>query len=959
MRIRALCHGICVLFLCLFVFVPQLKAQESPPDPVLELMSQMSPEAKVGQLVLISFPGTDVGATSEIGSLIQEYNIGGVLLKPENGNFGEGLIASVDVVSMTSQLQSIHGFAKDPITATLDNETAVPYRISHIPLLIGVEPTNFGTPPTAYISGTSALPTPLAIGATWKPELATSVGAVLAQELTALGFNLYLGPDLNVLYTPRPGDPADLGTAVFGGDPFWVGQMGRAYIQGLHEGSEGRLLVAPRHLPGLGSADRPLNEEVPTVQKPLEQLEQIELAPFFAASSALPGADQAADAFVVTHIRYRGFQGNIRQTTRPISLDAQALKLVTSLEEVQPWRESGGVLIADNLGMASVHRFYDPTGVSFNARQITQDALSAGNDLLILDRFAVEQEWDRHFVNIRDTLRFMASRYKDDPAFQRVVDNAVYRILQMKFRMYPTDSLDTLIASPEKAAEALGHGEPINSQVGLNALNLISPLSDDQLPPSPQAGESIVIFTQEQNAKMSRIQESSYVFLDQDAIERVLLRFYGPEGTDVLRRNAIQSFSFADLLLALDRSQGEPQPTVTPTPIATPEDEEVQPTPLSAIVLNALNDADWIIFAPTGLDTQRESSSFALKRFLAEQANILDAKLAVLAYGPPYELDSTEVSKLDVYYGLFSTGSSFVDAGARAIFRDLVAPGDSPVSIPSLNYLISDQTMPNPEQLVSFSLVNETGAPLTPTAQTNIHIGDLIRLRTDPIVDRNRHLVPDGTPVQFSLSYPQEGIEREIIAQTTEGIAEANVNLERVGQLNITVQSEPAVSSIRLELMIQDDGVTITEIEPTSTPTPTPTPTPTVTPSPTPTPEPTPPGPQQLPNKVAMPQPSRWRLFGWGVGAVGSMLTLGFLWARQRSVRSELALRLGLHGALGGLCGYIIISAVARWWMPAVRYGLVEHEYVMGAAALVAGTLTMFVSAIVLTHNQQANPQKF
>jgi beta-N-acetylhexosaminidase len=909
----------------------------------------MSPEAKVGQLVLISFPGTDVGSGSDIGSLIQDYNIGGVLIKPENGNFGDGQISPLDVISMTSELQSIAWSSAEAAPLSEESTSPVPSLVPRVPLLIGVEPTDFGASPTAHISGTSALPTPLAIGATWNPELATSVGAVLAQELTALGFNLYLGPDLNVLYTPRPGDPADLGTAVFGGDPFWVGEMGTAYIRGLHEGSEGHLLVAPRHLPGLGSADRPLEEEVPTVQKPLEQLEQIELAPFFAATSALPGADRAADAFVVTHIRYRGFQGNIRQTTRPISLDAQALKLVTSLEEVQPWRESGGVLIADNLGLASVHRFYDPTGVSFNARQITQDALSAGNDLLVLDRFALEQEWDRHFANIRDTLRFLASRYKDDPAFQRVVDNAVYRILQMKLRMYPTYSLDALAPPAEKAVEALGHGEPVNSQVALNALNLISPLSDDQLPPSPQAGESIVIITQEQNADMLMIQESSYVFLDQNAIEQVLLRLYGPQGTDVLNRSAIQSFSFEDLLLALDEDRTEPEPT--PTPLA--DNEEVRPIPRSTIVLNALSEADWIIFAPTGLDISRTSASYALKRFLAEQANILDAKLAVLAYGPPYELDSTEVSKLDLYYGLFSTGSSFVDVGARAIFRDLVAPGDSPVSIPSLNYLISNQTMPDPEQLISFSLVDEAGAPLTPTAQVSIHVGDLIRLQTEPIVDRNGHLVPDGTPVQYNLSYPQEGIEREIIAQTSEGIAEANVNLERVGQLDITVQSEPAVSSIKLELMIQDDGVTITEIEPTPTPTSTPSPTPTVTPTFTPTPEPISPKIQKLPNKVAMPHPRRWSLFGWGVGAVGSVLTLGFLWARQRSLRSDLALRLGLHGALGGLCGYILISAVARWWMPTVRYILVGREYFMGVTALVIGALTMIASAMWLSRESR------
>jgi beta-N-acetylhexosaminidase len=67
----------------------------------------------------------------------------------------------------------------------------------------------------------------MAIGATWKPEMAQQVGSVLGNELSALGFNLFLGPFTRCDESPNPSAQIDLGTRVFGGDPFWVGRWGR------------------------------------------------------------------------------------------------------------------------------------------------------------------------------------------------------------------------------------------------------------------------------------------------------------------------------------------------------------------------------------------------------------------------------------------------------------------------------------------------------------------------------------------------------------------------------------------------------------------------------------------------------------------------------------------------------------------------------------------------------------
>jgi len=946
MTSRARGRGVGLLLLVLLLLtavVPPLRAQESPPDPVLALMDRMSPEARVGQLVLVSYPGVVIDDNSEIVGLVKDYGIGGVLLRPQNGNFGSSGLSRSELFSITTQLQTAAWVSSQTLSAPSVAEPGTGLQSPFVPLLIGTQAADAGATPSEFVTGATDLPTPMALGATWDPELAKAVGTVLGGELAAAGVNLYLGPDLDVLYTPRPGDVADLGTKAFGADPFWVGELGTAYIAGLHEGGASRLLTIPRHLPGLGSADRPLEDEVPTVQKPLEQLKQIELAPFFAATRGLPGVSMdAADGFLVTHIRYRGFQGNnIRRTTRPISLDAPALQLVTGLKEVLPWREAGGLLVADNLGLASVHLSYDPTGQTFNARRVVQDALSAGNDLLILDRFApLEGDyWTAHFANVRDTLGYLASRYRDESTFRALVDQAVYRILSAKLRLYPDFALDTVLQVPsEESTEGDVDGTAVVSRVALAALTRIYPLSDDLLPPPPQEGETIVVFTQASPAAGGD-EASPANDLDANSVPEAILRFYGPDGTGVVSRSSVQGFTYSDLL------EGLAQPGVTAV-------EEGEAVTTVVAVNRALQSADWVLFAATGLRSDDESAG-ALKRFLATQANLLDARIAVLCFGPPYELDTTEISKLAVYYGLYSTGDAFVEAGVRAVFQDLIAPGASPVDIPALGYYIPQQMMPDADQTIALAIVDESGEELSSSARASIHVGDVIYVQTGVVVDGNGRVVPDGTPVQFLLNYRQEGSRNTVIGETIDGVATAAVTLERVGELDLSAQSEPAVSSVRLELTIRDDGVTITEVEPTPTPTLAPTVTPTEEPTAMPTVNPIPTKSGQLPGRPSLPKPARSSLIGWALVSTAMVSTLAFLLGRERSLAADRAFAVALVGAIGSLVGYVVLMAMARWWLPVVHYALVGREYLVAVVAAVCGLAACLVAGLTADHERR------
>ncbi len=193
-----------------------------------------------------------------------------------------------------------------------------------------------------------------------------------------------------------------------------------------------------KHFPGMGSADRLPAEEVATVRKSLEQLQNFDLVPFFSVTDNSALSESTTDGLLVSHIRYQGFQGNIRATTRPISLDLQAFSQLMSLPALTNWRESGGVMVCDDLGTQAVRRFYDLTNPNqpFDGRRVALNAFLAGNDLLNLGNIISGDDPDS-YTSTLDILAFFNQRYLEDPAFAQRVDESALRILKLKIPSLP------------------------------------------------------------------------------------------------------------------------------------------------------------------------------------------------------------------------------------------------------------------------------------------------------------------------------------------------------------------------------------------------------------------------------------------------------------------------------------------------------------------------------------------
>jgi beta-N-acetylhexosaminidase len=791
--------------------------QQTTVDAEVEaILAQMGPEERVGQLFLVTFYGSDYGSDSEIARLISEYRVGGVVLLAENGNFsGEGDDLPEQIYRLTSELQRLAGGLQSEEIAGEPDSSA--NEGVYIPLFIGVEQGE-GYPYDYLPSVMSPLPTSMAIGATWDPTLAQEAGRVAGQELTALGFNLLLGPSADVVQVPQPYTAGDMGTRVFGGEPFWVSQMTAAYVRGVHEGSEGRVAVVPRYFPGYGGADRLASVEIPTVRRSLDQLIQFDLKPFFAVTGGATDPLERAEGLMTGHIRYLGFQGdNPRLSTRPISLDQQALQVLLRLDRINSWRQSGGLLISDALGLRGVRRFYDPQEMSFSNRRVAQDAFLAGNDILYLGNFGGSSSTDQT-ARIIDTIEFFVQLYNTDPAFQARVDESVRRIIQAKLNLYQRFELDRVL-SQTVALDAVGQNTQVALNVAQRALTLLSP-EQAELLSAPRSGEHIVVFTD------SRVVQqcptcTARPLLAVDALQSAILRLYGPQASDLVSLANIQSFSFDQLSNYL---QYGPQEVISG-----------EGTPQPDALAIALNSADWIVFVMLNVDTNAVPSSDVVKRFLAYSPVGTDTQIVVMAMGAPYYLDSTEIGKLAAYYALYDYSEPFIDVAARALFLGVPESGASPVSVSGIGYDIFEVTSPDPDQIINLSVVNATEEAEEGTATLAtppvLEQGDTLFLTTSIILDQNAHPVPDGTPVEFIVEYLNTGLRDTLSAVTMGGVARADLPLVRAGDLRITAQSGLARNSNAIRLTVPDIGSAVIsilppDIPPTSTPSPTDTPTP-------------------------------------------------------------------------------------------------------------------------------------
>jgi beta-N-acetylhexosaminidase len=893
-----------VLVSCLLVLSLPTGACAQGGVSVDSLMAMMTVDDRVGQLFMVDFPGTDTSDESEIAELVVEYRIGAVLLSESRGNFnnqGERPLP-LQVAELTNQLQRL---------AFRANSRTIEGREVFIPLYVAIEQEGNGYPYTELRSGFTPLLPNMALGASWSEEHAQQAGEIVGRELASVGVNMLLGPVLDVLDNPRSGERGDLGVRVFGGNPDWVGRLGRAYVRGVHSGSGDRVATVVKHFPGQGDSGRDPQDEVTTINRTLEEMRALELVPFSKVAGYSAGDPLGTtDGFMVGHIRSEAFQESVGSGSAPLTLDPAGLQSAMALPEFAAWRGSG-LLVADMLGAEAIKKYFNAPPADFPGERIAREALLAGNDILPLVRFSLGEDWDADDLsNIVDTIEHFKEKYNEDAVFRQRVDESVRRILQAKIRLYPDLSLDQVVVVGEEASGSVGNATDVVREMATDALTLLYPLVEgagSPLPSPPTQDDDIVILECFEDCYETPVQSG-------DALQNALVRLYGPDGTGQIDPGRVSTLGFAEIYDWIGETLSE-------------ED--------AAAVEARLQDAEWILLALTDYNPEEFPASRAVKQLLAEREQYLDGKTVVaIAFDAPYHLDSIEVSKLTAYYAAYGRIVPSLEASLRPLFEpDLVPTGASPVNIEGIGYDLASVLLPAPDQSIALER-------LSPPESEDLYVGgEPLVVRTSVIVDGNGHPVPDGTTVEFKGAYSEGDIflEPQVVTDTVGGVAGASFWLGApapAGLMTISATSGEATSeplSVRVV-------VPVTPF-PTFTPTATATPSPTATatryvPLPTPTPSPTP-----TPEPIAVPvgRPVDW----WDFLLAGAGTVLGNVIGVQTRGRRrkgwEREVQLILYGLGLGLVGYLLFglgllnpASVLGWQGAGVRGFLLLLELFLG-----------------------------
>lgn len=872
--------------------IPPVPTVESTPtvveNPALgaqidALVAAMSPAERVGQLFVITFDGNTVGPESDIAQLIYQYHVGGIVLSPKTRNFSnaKGEDTPQQVARLINQLQAtaygyllpaataLNPVAPDawPPTGTVSLQSQLGEPPLNLPLLIAVEQAGDDLPVTALRRGFTPLPTQMALGATWDTDLTRKVGQIVGRELRAVGVNMILGPNLDVVEQPRTDSVGALGAQSFGGDPYWVSLLGHAYIRGIHEGSVGRVATIVRHFPGQGDIDRLPDQEVATVQKTLPELRSVAIEPFFnvtrqtstiLSSTGDPGA---ADGMMSSHTRYSALQGTTPGRAGPLSL-APELNMIVNQGEFKDWHAGGGLLMSDALGVTAVRRYYDASLKLFPHRRVALDAFTAGHDLLYLSEAQAGLDWPTQKQHIIETIKFFQARYASDPDFTTHVDEALRRILQLKLRLYASGNLANATPSTNSSqattwpliannpliplSTVLVHEADLNilnednrkdaskimEQVARESITILSPDASqlsDALPTAPGEADKLLIFS---DSRLVRECDRCTIeaALGPDAMAKIIETWYGSNATGQLHTNQVVSRTFADLAELLNTTSQNATPSASATLALTPTatspvtstreiatddrvGEDVEPSvpdlDKNAKTEGLINDSNWLIFAMLDVDPTQQTNSDIVKQFLHERSEQLAGKhVIVFALNAPYFLDATEISKLTAYFGVYSKTQPFLESAVRALFRSYPPTGAPPVDVPGTRFgSLTERLKPDPSRSLELHvmLADQEVAPSGANeTQRVLNAGDTIRLRVGPVLDYNGQPVHDDTLVNFQVKYQSEPTALIIEpVATRNGMAVRDILLERPGGLLLSASSEAAATSKTLMINIQ------------------------------------------------------------------------------------------------------------------------------------------------------------
>lgn len=311
--------------------VPETTVPETvPPDPVRQMISDMSLEQRVGQLFL---------ARCNVETAIQDirqYHLGGLVL------FGEDF-ENQSMESMRQTIAAYQAAAEKPLLIAVDEEGGDVTRVSRFSAF---REKRFSSLRTRYDLG--------------------GLEAVLTEEgekcrlLSDLGINVNLGPVCDITTDPA----AFMYTRSLGQDAQTTADVTAAIVNLMKDYRMGSVL---KHFPGYGN-NADTHTGIAVDSRPLSDFESQDFLPFSA------GIQAGCGGILVGHILVEALDPEL-----PASLSPAVHRYLR--EELG----FSGVIMTDDLVMQAITD-------QFGAGEAAVMAVLAGNDLLCSTEYAVQYE---------------------------------------------------------------------------------------------------------------------------------------------------------------------------------------------------------------------------------------------------------------------------------------------------------------------------------------------------------------------------------------------------------------------------------------------------------------------------------------------------------------------------------------------------------------------------------------
>ncbi|MGP1956895.1 MAG: glycoside hydrolase family 3 protein [Arsenophonus sp. NC-PE1-MAG3] len=453
-------NKIALLLLCMLSFFCSAKVitnqqltelWQSAENEAKQLVSHMSFEEKLGQMLMLSFRHWGIDAKKnamamtklnpELANVIHQYHLGSVIL------FRDNLIDSLQTVNLINSLQQAR---------------------SNLPLFISVDQE--GGYVTRLRYGTE-MPGNMALGATRSKQLSELVGMIHAYELTHLGFNFNFAPVVDINNNQ---DNPIIGVRSYSDRSQLVAEMANSYIKGIHRYA---VLTAIKHFPGHGNATVDSHLSLPTINISQKQWREFELIPFMHTM-------QNTDAIMTAHIVMPALD-NHKLTTiddRVVGIPATLSKpILTGI--LRNRLNYKGLVITDALDMGAIAN-------NFDSHWAVKQAILAGNDIILMPLKINNIE---DVSKLKQLYHYLKTEMERNPELNRRINESAYRVVFSKLK----NKISAIDKPAEQAQEVVAAkiDKDIENMLADHAITLIK--NNNLLPFQLKYDNKIVIFSDE------------------------------------------------------------------------------------------------------------------------------------------------------------------------------------------------------------------------------------------------------------------------------------------------------------------------------------------------------------------------------------------------------------------------------------------------------------------------------